>query len=326
MHAAHVLSWGSAPQYVFIPDEPAPPTGFEQLSVLAFGLANVVRSRASGKHYTSKSSSEGLPYTPGVDGVGRLITGPNVGKLAYFNALNIGKSFQTILNISAKDVFLLPEAVDPIQVAGLMNPGLGGWMALQKRLTSPLPKDFTAVILGGSSFSGRVSVGLLRHLGAKKVVGVARSKAKMEGMGYDVTIQLAEDASKTDFGDHVNGVDLVLDFLFAAPGLALIEALPPRHRTQYVHIGSAAGYKMELNYDSLRNKDIVVTGSGLGSWTGRDVGEQCGALVKAMESVKEQKFIVEKFEDVERVWKESDPSGRGEGRVVFITENYEKKQ
>ena len=324
MHAAQVLSWGSAPQYLSVPDEPAPPAGFEQLSVLAFSLSHVVRSRASGRHYTSSgSSSEGLPCTPGVDGVGRLLTGPDAGKLAYFNALNIGKSFQTILNVPAKDIFMF-EGLDPVQVAGLMNPGLGGWMALQKRLSAPLPKDFTAVILGGSSFSGRVSVGLLRHIGAKKVVGIARNKAKMEGMGYDTTIELAEDASKTDFGDALKGVDLVLDFLFADPGLALITALPPGHRTQYVHIGSAAGYKMELNYDSLRNKDIVLTGSGLGSWTGRDVGEHCGELVKALASVKEQKFVVEKFEDVERVWKET--SGRGEGRVVFVTENYERRE
>ena len=324
MHAAQVQQWGQPPKFVSITDEAPPPPGYEQLHVLAVGLPNIARSRASGRHYTtsSKDPNAGLPYTAGVDGVGLLTTGTSAGKIAYFNALNVGKSYQTTLNVPSKDVFVLSDSADPVQVAGLMNPALASWMAIRRRLAVPLPENFTALIIGGSSFSGRVSVGILKYLGARKVIGVARSAKKMEGLGYDETVELAEDASKTDFGESLKGVDLVLDFLFAEPGLAVLTNLPPGKRTQYVHIGSSSGYKMNVNYDTLRNKDLIVTGSGLGSWGGKDVAQEAGELVKAVSSdhVGDVHWRVEKLEDVERVW----PEGDKEGRVVFVTEHLDQ--
>jgi NADPH:quinone reductase-like Zn-dependent oxidoreductase len=74
MKAAIVLEAGSTPVYGEF-KEPVPGLGEVLINVTAAALNNVVRSRASGKHY---SSSGDLPFVVGIDGVGRLEDGRRV--------------------------------------------------------------------------------------------------------------------------------------------------------------------------------------------------------------------------------------------------------
>jgi NADPH:quinone reductase-like Zn-dependent oxidoreductase len=85
-----------------------------------------------------------------------------------------------------------------IQVAGLMNPAISSWMALRTRVKD-LPKDFTVVVLGATSSSGRVAILLARSLGAGKVVGVARDAAKLAKLDLDQATVLDDEVSTTDF-------------------------------------------------------------------------------------------------------------------------------
>ena len=71
MKAAIVLEAGRTPVYGDF-KEPVTGEGEVRINVAAAALSNVVRSRASGKHY---SSSGDLPFVVGIDGVGRLDDG-----------------------------------------------------------------------------------------------------------------------------------------------------------------------------------------------------------------------------------------------------------
>jgi NADPH:quinone reductase-like Zn-dependent oxidoreductase len=66
MNSATVTTWGESPRYTRVA-VPEPASDEVSVKVIASGLHNVVRSLASGKHYASGT----VPYTPGVDGVGR---------------------------------------------------------------------------------------------------------------------------------------------------------------------------------------------------------------------------------------------------------------
>ena len=68
MKAAIVIESGKAPLYGIF-KEPVPETGEVQVTLSAAALSNVVKSRASGTHY---SSSGDLPSVVGIDGVGHL--------------------------------------------------------------------------------------------------------------------------------------------------------------------------------------------------------------------------------------------------------------
>ena len=216
MHAAQVLHFGDPPQYVEIPNEEAPEQEYVQIKVLAVGFHGLVRSRAMGKHYSAKT----VPHTLGTDGVGEIVCGPDAGKKAYFNALGINKSFQDVVNVNKKDAYLLAEGVDPVQVAALANPAMSSWMAIRRR-TVLLPKTFTALIIGVTSASGRVATALLRHQGAKKIIGLARNEAAMKSLNLDATITLKDPAEKTDFGD-LSGIDVILDYLDGPAALAAL--------------------------------------------------------------------------------------------------------
>ncbi len=74
MKAAIVVEAGKTPIYGDF-KEPVPANGEVQVTVSAAALSNVVKSRASGTHY---SSSDQLPFVVGIDGVGRLYDGRRV--------------------------------------------------------------------------------------------------------------------------------------------------------------------------------------------------------------------------------------------------------
>lgn len=90
MHSAVVTTWGDSPTYTKVPI-PSPEADEVPVKVLASGLHNVVRSVASGKHYASGT----VPYTPGVDGVGKRLSD---NKLVYFVSFP-GGGYQEILNV-----------------------------------------------------------------------------------------------------------------------------------------------------------------------------------------------------------------------------------
>src|ERR1700728_4700153 len=71
MKAAVVMGAGQAPRYADF-SEPTPAAGESKITVTAAAISQVVRSRASGRHY---SSSGQFPLVAGVDGVGRLDDG-----------------------------------------------------------------------------------------------------------------------------------------------------------------------------------------------------------------------------------------------------------
>ena len=74
MKAAIVLGAGQTPVYGDF-NEPLPSSGESRVTVTAAAISHVVRSRASGAHY---SSSGQFPFVVGTDGVGRLDEKPGL--------------------------------------------------------------------------------------------------------------------------------------------------------------------------------------------------------------------------------------------------------
>lgn len=295
MKQAQVTTWGKPPKLVESADPGAPPSGHLQLKVLAAGVHMLARSRAAGKHYSAK----GLPHTPGVDGVGES----SDGKLFYFHAMSdTGGSMTELINVPIRRIAPVPEGADPVQVAGLVNPVMGSWMALSHRTTGLQP-GFTAVILGATGVSGAAAVGVARVLGAGKVVGVARSAAKLAGLGLDDTIELASDASDTDWNPALDA-DVVLDFLYGPVTSALFKALEPTKPVQYVQIGTLVDRTIELPGDILRSKDITMRGTGPGSWQREEFTGEAPNMIKAIASgdIKPGKFQEVKIQDIETAW------------------------
>jgi len=305
MHTALVTKWGDPPKYVEVDTPPVPSADSDliQVKLVASCLHQLARSRAAGTHYSAKT----LPHVPGVDGIGTT----SDGKSVYFSTLGTGGSMSDIINVPKKDTTPLPEGLDPIQAAALLNPAMSSWMAMRTR-TDNLPEKFTALIMGATTMSGTIAIPIVRSLGAAKVIGVARNVAALGALDLDETIQLMDSAEETDFS-KLGDVDVILDYLWGPPTAHMFNQLASKVPVQYIQIGAKAGFEANLAAANLRSKQITMRGAGVGSWTLPQLVAEYGNILNALKGVKKQEVRVAKLADAEKVWNE-----KSNGRMVFV--------
>jgi len=314
INAALVHKLGDAPKYG--PFELAQPEeGQVQVKVLASGLHQLVRSRASGKHY---SSTTALPLIPGVDGVGRLTD----GNLVYFMAFAAKTgSFAEYVNVDKKDCLPLPPNTNPNIVAALTNPVMSSWMALAAR--AHVKKGFSVLILGVTGVAGQLAIQVSRALGAARIVGLGRNQATLNNLlksGLDASITLADDESTSaTIAKEAANVDVVLDYLWGSPAKLTLETIAAKradsaHQLEWVQIGNLAGATMELAAGILRSRNIYLSGSGIGSLTTEDMHKHIADLLVELTSGHLKLDVVENvpLKDIEKIWNQ-----KTERRVVF---------
>ena len=266
MKAALVMGAGQTPRYADF-SEPTPAAGESKITVTAAAISQVVRSRASGQHY---SSSGQFPFVAGIDGVGRL----DDGRRVYFvmPRAPYGSMAEHATAPSAH-CLALPDDLDDVADAAIANPGMSSWAALQER--ARLEAGETVLVNGATGASGRLAVQIAKHLGAKKVIATGRNLEALKSvaaLGADVMIPLVDDEVELEgrfTREFAQGVDVVLDYLWGKSAERLIiagakagaEAVPIR----FVQIGSVSGADITLPSAALRSSAIVLMGSGIGS-------------------------------------------------------------
>jgi NADPH:quinone reductase-like Zn-dependent oxidoreductase len=305
MKAAIVVEAGKTPIYGDF-KEPVPADGEVQVAVSAAALSNVVKSRASGAHY---SSSGQIPFVVGIDGVGRLEDGRRV----YFALPRTpfgSMSEKTVVRPS--QCVPLPDELDDVTAAAIANPGMSAWAAFKER--AKLTAGETILVNGATGTAGRLAVQIAKYMGARKVVATGRNAEALKalpGLGADVTIPLGdagdpfEDALKQQFGG--DGIDVVLDYLWGQSAERIIiagakagkDAAPIR----FVHIGAVSAPNITLPSAALRSSAITLMGSGIGGipvdTLVKSIGEVMQATVPGGFEIATQTFPLSA---VEHVW------------------------
>ena len=243
MKAAIVVEAGKTPIYGDF-QEPVPAKGEVQVTVSAAALSNVVKSRASGTHY---SSSGQLPFVVGIDGVGRLDDGRRVyfvlpqsavwkhggedGRSALSMCFAAGRSGRCDRRRHRQSRHVV--------------------MGCAQRTRQARGQEKRVLVNGATGTAGRLAVQIAKYMGARKVVATGRNAEALKALsrlGADVTIPLGdggdafEDALKEQFGG--DGIDVVLDYLWGQSAERIIiagakagkDAVPIR----FVHIGSVS--------------------------------------------------------------------------------------
>jgi NADPH:quinone reductase-like Zn-dependent oxidoreductase len=323
MKAAIVTGAGQAPIFGDFSD-PVPSHGESRIAVSAAAISQVVKSRASGKHY---SSSGHFPFVVGIDGVGRL----DDGRRVYFvlPRAPYGSMTETTLVPSAQCI-AIPDDLDDVTAAAIANPGMSSWAAYTER--ARLKAGETVLVNGATGTAGRLAVQIARYLGAKKIIATARDADALKSvaaLGADVTIPLvADEATLEDTfrQQFAQGIDVVIDYLWGnsaerlliAAAKAAKEAVPIR----VVQVGSTGGSDITLPGAVLRSSAIELMGSGIGSialdrliQVTRDLLHATvpGGFAIATNPVP--------LSDVERAW----PNDDSRRRTVFTSGTYRKK-
>jgi NADPH:quinone reductase-like Zn-dependent oxidoreductase len=280
MKAAIIRGPGQTPVYGDFA-EPVPEAGDTRIAVTAAAISPVVRSRASGQHY---SASGRFPFVAGLDGVGRLEDGRRV----YFilQRAPYGSMAQRAA-VPAAHCLPLPDDLDDVTAAAIANPGMSSWAALTER--ARLQPGETVLVNGATGMAGRLAVQVARHLGARKVFATGRDADALRAaaeLGADVTIPLGADDLEDRFkAQFAEGVDVVLDYLWGPSAERLLaagaKAGPEGRPIRFVQIGAVSGAEIALPGAVLRSSAITLMGSGIGSVPPDRMVAAIGGLLQA---------------------------------------------
>jgi NADPH:quinone reductase-like Zn-dependent oxidoreductase len=318
MNAAVVSDYAHLPQYTSFAD-PVPSEGEQLVHVRAAGLHQIVRSIASGKHYMSVGR---FPFIAGVDGVGIMPDGTR----AYFGGARFPYGTlceQTV--ITPVIVIPLPDALDDALAAGIANPAMSSWVALDRGSFAP---GDNVLILGATGTSGQLAVQIARHRGAGRILAAGRNPQaleKLKSLGADEVISLEQDRDTlvANLRDAMarQGVDVVLDYLWGQPAEAVLAAIAqkgvikPGRRVRYVQIGNTAGPSIAFEAHVLRSTNLEMLGSGFGSASMDAIRASIGAFFHlAATQPLDFSYKAVPLSEVTERWAEKD----GTTRLVFL--------
>lgn len=239
------------------------------LQVKAVSIKNLDRAIASSQHY-SVSSKPFTPFVIGTDGVGAL----EDGTLAYGFGLQGMLSEYAVVNQS--QLVPLPSGMDLALAAALPNALMGSVMALLLR--AKLKPGEVVLINGATGVTGQVAVQMAKHYGASKVIVTGRHTPtlnQLKTLGADEVIALQEDQEALIHAFHrvhqETPIDVVIDYLWGNSAAAILLALKGKghyqHPTRFVNVGAMSGDLLPLSSSILRGTDLMLLGSGIGSWT-----------------------------------------------------------
>jgi NADPH:quinone reductase-like Zn-dependent oxidoreductase len=318
MNAAVVESFAKPPRYGSFAD-PVAEAGEVLVQVEAAGLHPIVKGLANGTHYGSTGK---LPFVPGVDGVGRLEDGTRV----YFGGSRppFGTFAERAVTTAALSV-RLPDGLDSLIAAGIANPGMSSWVALQVR--AEFVAGESVLILGATGAAGQLAVQIAKRLGARRVIAAGRNPQALDSLkelGADAVISLEQSrealvaAFRGEIVEH--GVDVVLDYLWGEPAECCLAAIAQKGlshaapRIRFVQIGQSAGATITLAGATLRSSGLEILGSGFGS---ASMDQIFAALAEFFQQAARTPFATKvqaaALRDVEALWNAPE---RG-ARLVF---------
>lgn len=312
MRAAIVSRAGQSPVYGDFA-APVAQSGEHRIAVTAAAISHVVKSRASGAHY---SASGRFPLVAGIDGVGRLENGTRVYFVLPREPYG---SMAELTVVPAGQCVPLPDRLDDVTAAAIAIPGMSSWAAYKER--AKLKAGETVLVNGATGTAGRLAVQIAKRLGAKKVIATGRNADALRplvALGADVTIQLLENEAALEDGfkeQFAGGVDVVVDYLWGQSAERLLiaaakagaEAVPVR----FVQVGAVSGPNITLPSAVLRSSAIELMGSGVNSIPRERIVEAIAGVLQAAALGGLQ--IATKpvpLADVEQAWPKDDSAKR----------------
>lgn len=297
--------------------EPPQAKDSEQIvHVKAAAIKQLDRAIAAGRHYSSPKS---VPVVCGTDGVGSLAD----GKRVYFNVFR--RPFGAMAE-QAPAPFLVdvPDTLDDLHAAAVVNPALAAWLPLQAR--GKMQPGETVLILGATGAAGRFAVKAARLLGAGRVIGAGRRQDVLAGLDIDATIDLRLDAkslAEAYAREIARGVHVILDYVWGSPAEIFMDQLvktdlaatAASHAVRFVTIGEMAGNSITLPGATLRGSRLELIGSGSANFPGHAEMSAMIAEIFRYAGQGELPIAVESYPlaQVGSAWE----AGDGEHRVVL---------
>jgi NADPH:quinone reductase len=300
MRATVIERYGEPPVLRELPEPKV--DGATVVEVIAAPLNPVDLSIASGKFY---QGSPPTPYTPGGEGIGRPLQNGKLGPRVYFRAALPNGALAERSVVNQGSMVPVPDSVPDGVAAALGTPGIAAYLALTRR--AQLKAGETVLILAASGVLGVCAVQVARLLGAGRIIAAARdeqSLARAKELGADATVDLKQTDRLTDRIREASGgqLQVVIDPLWGAPGVAALEAMSPMGR--FVQLGQSASPEAIVRSGILRGRYLSILGytSFLVPWEEQSAAYRKLADYAAAGQLKVE-FEVLPLEAVAEAWK-----------------------
>jgi NADPH:quinone reductase-like Zn-dependent oxidoreductase len=316
MKAAVMFQKGEMPQYTDFPEPIARGNNELLISVKAAAIKHLDKSRARGKHYSTKNDIQQATVIGG-DGVGLLEDGTRVF------AVGVSGMIAEKAVIEKSRMVKLPEGIDDVTAAALPNAVAGSAMGLLFR--AGMKAGETVLINGATGFTGKIAVQVARHYGAKKIIATGRNEQSLQSLkqlGAGEIIVTTDDEQFIAQIQKTNSdtpIDIIIDYLWGHTAELILGALKGKgsftHKVRFVSIGAVTGDKIQLSAAILRSVDLQLSGSGLGSWTKDEMQRLFNEIIPEMfQLAADNKLKVEtvnvNIKDIERLWDMQVPDGK----------------
>jgi NADPH2:quinone reductase len=245
--AALITAYGEPPELSRVALPPVGP-GQVPVKVELAGLNPVDIAIASGKF---DAGAPGLPYTPGLEGIGSTPDGRRV----WFDVpvFPLG-SFSERCVIDGSRAIELPDGVEAAQAIPFGVAGLAAWLGLEWR--GQLEAGETVLILGAGGAVGQIAIQAARLLGAGRVVAATRSdRGRRRALELGADEAIGTDGDVSDLTEAFReatggGADLILDGLWGPPAEAALASVA--YGGRLVQVGNSAGKEANLLAGPLR--------------------------------------------------------------------------
>ena len=243
-------------EVVEVPD-PEPGPGEVLIRVRGAGVNRPDLLQRMGLYQPPPGASEilGLECSGEVAALGADVTGFTVGDQVC--ALLGGGGYAELVAVPAGHVAPVPEGVDLVDAAGLMETTCTVWSNLV--MVGGLEAGERLLVHGGASGIGTSAIQIATALGARvaTTVGSAEKADMCRELGADLVVNYREQ----DFAEELRDdpADVVLDIIGAKYLASNLEVLAPHGRL--VIIGLQGGIKAELDISKLMGRWGSVTGT-----------------------------------------------------------------
>jgi NADPH:quinone reductase-like Zn-dependent oxidoreductase len=272
MKAALLKKEGNFPIYTDI-SVPLPKNDDQLVvNVRASSIKQLDLQKAAGTHYTHFTS---LPVVVGMDGVAVMEDGQRI------YAMGITGMMAEKALIQKEKWIKVPDGLDDTTAAALPNALVGSDIPLH--IKGNIKSGDVVLINGATGATGMIAVQMAKFHKAATIIATGRNPAvldKLKRLGADVIISLAQpdhaiiEAFKRTY--MATPFDIVVDYLWGKSIELLVQALsalPSQKQTKIIAVSEMGGKSITLASDSLRSRDIIISGSGIGSFSPRVIAE-----------------------------------------------------
>jgi NADPH:quinone reductase len=320
MRAARIIELGSPPVVKEV-EEPERSFGHALVAPSAVPLNPVDIATGSGRFY---GGSPPTPYTPGSEGVGRVLEADSLaeGARVYFAGDLLGRARDGTLAeravVAEEAVFPVPDEIGDELAGACGTAGLSGWLPILWRAGATAADR--VLVLGATGIVGLAAVQAARSLGAARVVAAGRRPeglAFASEVGADATVRLDEPDLADRFREAAggDGPTVVIDPLWGEPAVAALESAARGARI--VQLGQSAGASAELRSSTVRGKQLEILGFSILE-TPVEVRREAYATLTAHAAAGKVRFPIDVY-PLERVTEAWERQAGGPGSKIVVT-------